>query len=250
MSARIGFDFFVAGFAVQLKLVLLLQAGFSDVIGALVVGLLLVFLDDFKIRPVDPIDIAEGVRSHRTERVLTEQAGLDFDTGEQVAIGRKTGDLLVIQSGTDGQAFKGLALLEQLAEATPVFRLNFDQLAQALDRGVEILDLGRRDFERERRVIARHDRPVTVEDDATIGRNRNQRDAIVFGTRNVVVVLDDLQKDEAPDQQAKTQDHEACRNGDARAETVKVAILRAWCGVPDAQGWIPQIGRLASRSSG
>ena len=250
MTAGVNFDFLIPGFAVQLKLVFLFKAGFSDVIRALVIGFLLVLFDDIDIGFVDPIDVAEGMRGNRTERVLTEQARLDFNAGEKITIGRETGDFLVIQPGADGQAFKRLAFFEQLAETASVLGQNFNKLTKILDRDIQILHLGWRDFECERRVIACQHRAVSIKDDTPIGRDRHQRDSVVFGARSVVVVLDDLQKNKATDQQGKAQHHDASRNDDARAETIKLAILGGWCGVPDAQGSFPQIGRLASRSTG
>jgi len=63
-------------------------------------------------------------------------------------------------------------------------------------------------------------------------------------------VLDDLQIDETSGQQRKSQHHHARRKTDAKAETVKLGILRMKRRVPIAQVVISQIGRLASRSIG
>jgi hypothetical protein len=88
------------------------------------------------------------MRRDRAERVLAEQARLDLDAGETVAVGGEAGDLLVAQAGADRQAFERLALLEQLAEAALVLGLYLDEFAERLVRLVEVLDLRRGDLQR------------------------------------------------------------------------------------------------------
>ena len=50
-----------------------------------------------------------------------------------------------------------------------------------------------------------HDHPVAVGDDATVGDDGDQRNAVVFGPGLVKIVLDDLQPDKAAKQQAESQ---------------------------------------------
>jgi hypothetical protein len=47
--------------------------------------------------------------------------------------------------------------------------------------------------------------PVAVDDQAAVGHDRHQRNAIVLGAGLVVVVLHDLQPDEADEQQAEAE---------------------------------------------
>ena len=64
MPAGIDLDFFMAGFAVQHKLVLLLKAGFADVVGALVIGLLFAGFNNGEVCLVDAINVADRVRGN------------------------------------------------------------------------------------------------------------------------------------------------------------------------------------------
>ena len=86
-------------------------------IGALVVGALLILLDAFEVAIVDAADIAERVRGELAQRVLTEQARFDFDAGESVAVGGDDRDFLVGQSraqGIDSKFFDSSISLKRL----------------------------------------------------------------------------------------------------------------------------------------
>ena len=60
-TASIDFNFFIAGFAVELKLVMLLQPIFPDMVCALVVRLLLHLFNPAQIAVSDPTDVANGM---------------------------------------------------------------------------------------------------------------------------------------------------------------------------------------------
>ena len=208
----------------QLEFVLLLDAGLADMVGAFVVGGLVALLDYLHVALVDAADVADGVRGDRAERILAEQARLDLDTREQIAIGSKACDLLFGQARTNRQAFEGLAFLEQSTEALAVFRQDLDHPAQTVDRGIEVVDLRWRDLERESRIIARQDHPLAIDDDTPIGNDRHQRDPVVLGARRVVGVLNDLQVEEPGDQQGEGDEHGDTGESHPKAEAIKLAI--------------------------
>ena len=62
MAAGIDLDLFMAGFAVQHELVLLLKAGFADMVGAFVIGLLFAGFNNGEVCLVDAINVANRVR--------------------------------------------------------------------------------------------------------------------------------------------------------------------------------------------
>jgi hypothetical protein len=179
----------------QLIFVLLFQSGLADVVGAFVVGRLFVFLDDLQVALVDAIDVADGVRSDRTQRILAEQTRLDLDTGKEIAVGGKAGHFFLAQARTNRQAFKVLALLEQPAKTLAVLGQDLDHLAQTFDRRFEVRDLRRRDLQREGRVIAGQDRAIAIDDDPPVGNDRHQGNPVVLGAGGVVIVLKHLQMD-------------------------------------------------------
>jgi hypothetical protein len=234
----------------QFELVALLKAGLADTFRALVVGRLFFGLDQIEILLVDPVDVTDDVRRRRPERVVAEEARLHINAREKIAVSRKARDLFISEPRPDRDTLERFALFEQLLEAPAILGLDIDVLADRVDRRVKILDLGRRNLEREGRVIARQNNPVAILDDATIRRDRHERDAVVLGARDVVVVLDDLQEEETPDQQAETDDHRGCGDEDARAKAVEVRVTRVEGHVAAAHDERPQMGRLASRLTG
>lgn len=192
------------------------------------------------------------MRRQRTHRVLAEEPSLDLDTGKAIAIGGKAGDIFVVQPRPDRQTLEGLAFFHQFAEAATVFRQDLDNGAQAIDGGLEIEHFRRRDFERKRRVISGQNDAVAIKDHPAVGRNRDQRNAIVLSAGDVVVVLDDLQAERSDRSAAeKTAAYGAGRKGNAETEAVEFAILRIqWRGEAATHESPFQIGRLASCSIG
>ena len=198
------FHFLVAGLAVQLRLVTFLDAFLADIAGAAIVGGVVGVLDLRRFALADAADVADHMRGHRAQRILAEQARLDVDAGKAEALRGEPGDLVVRQPGADRQAFEVLGLLQLAPEAPFVPGLDIDDTLQRIDHLVEVAaNLGRRDFQRIGREIARQDDAVAVHDQAAVGDYRHDRNAVVLGLGGVMVVLVSLQPDEARDQQAE-----------------------------------------------
>ncbi len=223
-SARIDFDLFIAGLTMQLIFVLLFQSGLANVVGAFIVCRLFVFLDDLQVALVDSIDIADGVRGDRTQRILAEQTRLDLDTGKEITVGCKASDFLLTQARANRQAFEILALLEQPAKTLAILGQNLDHLAQTFDRRFEVRDLRGRNLQRESRVIMGQDRTIAIDDDTPVGNDRHQGNPIVLGAGGVVGVLQHLQMDEAHDQDNESREHRNPGQGDPEAEARQFAI--------------------------
>jgi hypothetical protein len=120
-----------------------------------------------------------------------------------------------VRSGT---LSKPLRFLQQLLETLAVLELDRHQLGQLVDGFVQRGQLGRRDLQREGRVVARQDHAVAVQDQAAIGHDRHHRDAVLFRLHREVLVLDDLQPDKARQQQREADEHHPAQRGDAGAE--------------------------------
>ena len=138
--ARVHLDLLDAGRAVQLALVGKLDADLADVVGALVVGGLLPPGDALEVAVGDAPDVADHVRRDLAVRILAEQARLDVDAGEAIAVDGEARDLLVGQPRAQRQALEVLRLVEELAEALAVARLDVDDRRQLVDRRVEAPD--------------------------------------------------------------------------------------------------------------
>ena len=101
-----------------------------------------------------------------------------------------------------------MPFLEQLLEALAVLRLDVDHGRELVDQRLDVADLLGRDLERVGGVVVRDHDAVAVEDQAAVGNDRQHRDAVVLRQREVVLVLDHLQVDEAQQQQ---EEHRAAR---------------------------------------
>ena len=102
--------------------------------------------------------------------------------------------------------------------------LDVDDRGQLVDRALEVGDLAGRDLQRVGGVVAREHDAVAVEDQAAVGRDRHDRDAVVLGLGVVVVVLDHLQVDEARQQQRERGEHDDAGDADAQLEVVQLAL--------------------------
>ena len=169
-------------------------------------------------------DVADHVRSDLTERIVAEQARAQFDTREPEAIGGEARDVLVGQAGADRNRVEALGFLEQLLEATAVARLDVHHLRQFVDRLLEVLDLGRGDLQRVRRVVAGDDRAVAVLDQPAVGRNRQNRDPVRLGLFAVGLVPGDLQPREARHEDCEGRQHEGAGHQHTRAEVLDFAF--------------------------
>ena len=217
--AGVDLDLLEAGGAVQLALVGRFDADLADVVGAAVVGVDALVLERRLVVLVDAADVADHVRGDIAERVLAEQARLDLHAREAEAVGGELRDLLVGEAGADRQAL-GIALsTEQLAEARAVARRDLDQLGELVDRRARRSSPAREDLERVGGVVAREHHAVAVDDQAAVGHDRHDRDAVVLGLRVVVLVLDHLQVDEARQQDARTRRARRCRRRRGAAGT-------------------------------
>ena len=134
-------------------------------------------------------------------RILAEQARLDLDAREAVAVGGEARHLLVRQARADRQALGVAHFRIELAEAAAILGLHLDHLAQFLDRALHVAHLGGKDLQRVGRIVARQHHAVAVQDQAAVGRDRHDRDAVVLRLGGVGVVLHHLQLDEAREQQ-------------------------------------------------
>ena len=200
----VDLDLLEAGGAVQLVLVARLDAGAADEVGAAVVGVGSFLLEARLVVLVDAAHVADGVRGDVAVRVLAEQARLDLHALVAEAVHREARHLLVGEPGADRHAF-GIARLDHhLLEAGAVARRDLDQLGQLVDGALDAPHPAREDLERVARVVARDDDAVAVDDQAAVGRDRHDRDAVVLGLRGVDVVLDHLQEDEARDRAGRT----------------------------------------------
>ena len=213
-----------AGGAVQLALVGALHAAPADVVGAAVVRVDAFLLELGLVVLVDAAHVADDVRADVAERVLAEQARLDLDALVAEAVGGELGDVFVAEARADRQALGVARLHHQPLEAGAVARRNLDQLGELVDGRLHAFHPAREDLEGVARIIARHHHAVAIGDQAAIGRDRHDRDAVVLGLGAVMLVLDHLQEEKARQQDAEGDEHHHAGDADAQLKLLQLAL--------------------------
>src|SRR4051812_20796430 len=105
-----------------MRLVALLEADLTDVIGAAVIRVDPFVFKLLDFAGVDAPDMADYVRKQFTLRILAEQPRVDFDARKAITVGGEARDLLVRQPRANRQALETFAFFHQLAEPAPVLR--------------------------------------------------------------------------------------------------------------------------------
>ncbi len=142
---------------------------------------------------------------------MAEQARLDLHARQPVAIGRDAGDLLIGQARLERDRFGGPEFFVEPLEASAFTRRDLDDGGQLVDRALQVGDLLRVQLERVGGVVAREHDAVAVGDDAAVGRLGLDIDAVRFGQLGEVLVLDDLQIEEAAeDERERGEDRRTC----------------------------------------
>src|SRR5947207_9815254 len=100
-SPGVGLDLLKARRAMQGALLGLLQARFTDVVGAFVIARLVALLHALEVAVVDAADVAHHVRSDLSERILAERSAPDVHSGKAVAVHRELGDFLVSEASSN-----------------------------------------------------------------------------------------------------------------------------------------------------
>ena len=106
----------------QLSLKTLLHTQLADVVGATVVGLLIIWpvFHRFFFSLIDAPDVADDVAGQLTIGVGAKQARLDLHAGKAITLGGELGHLFVRQAGADRQRVEISGLLHQFPETPPV----------------------------------------------------------------------------------------------------------------------------------
>ena len=194
-------------------------------VGSLVVGGEAGVFYALQVAVVDAAHVAGHVRDQRVQGILAEQARLDVDAGEAVAVHREPRHLFVGQARADRQAVRALGLYHQALEAGAVARADFDHAFQVVDGLLQVGDLARGYFQGIRGVIARQHGTAAVEYESAVGHDGHNGDAVVLGLGAVVVVLHDLQVDETQQQQRERGEHECTGNADAHVKMMQLALV-------------------------
>ena len=185
----------------QLFFVTLLDADLADIVRAAVIGSQIGCLELLEILVVDASYIADQMCSLVFVGILTEQARLDFHTGKAKALGGEAGNFNFTQATAYRVAVGGMRFGEQFLEALAILGLNIYQGSQFIDCGFEIAHLGGRDFQRVAGIILCQNHAVAILNQAAIGYDGYNRNAVVVGQGGKIVLFDQLQMYQAGNQQ-------------------------------------------------
>ena len=217
-AAGVGFHFFEADLAVQVVFVHRFQTGLAYVVGALVIGGFLFLFQPLLVALVDAADVAEHMAGHFLERIVAEQPRLDLHAGEAPGLGGDARGLFLAELGFQRDGFEVLAFDQQALELALVARGDVHQLAQLGLGGGQVGDLAGRQLQRVGGVVLRQHHAVAVQDQAAVGQDGHQRDAVVLRQRGKVFVLQHLQPDEAGEQHQEHQHDQRVSDDQAQLE--------------------------------
>ncbi len=111
----------------QQLFVFLFEAILADIVRADIVAGILHLRDFFRVAPADATDITGYVRCGFAERILAEQARLDFHAGKAETLYRKTCDFFIGQTSANRHAFEILCFIKQAPKTLAVLWLDIDQ---------------------------------------------------------------------------------------------------------------------------
>ena len=139
-SASGGFNALDARFTVQFFFVKLLDAQFADVVGAAVVGALLIGprFNLLLLALIDASDITHQVAGGCPQGVVAEKTGADFNTGEAPALGGKPGHLFVGKQCANRNGLKRFGLAEEFIEATSIALADRDERLEFAQYRIEV----------------------------------------------------------------------------------------------------------------
>ena len=187
----------VADLAVQPLLVGALDTGLADVRRAGVVAA----VDALEICRADAADVADRVRGHFAERIVARQGLLDVDAREQVpAHGERRG--LLLGEVAQLHALETAMRANEIAEVLVLRRVDEAELLEREQRAVEIVDLLADGDELPVRPVLRDHEAVAVVDEAARRRHRLDAETIALRQLDEVLVVEDLQLHEPPDDEA------------------------------------------------
>ncbi len=213
-------DLLVARQAVQLALVLALDAGLADLRGAGV----FVGIEVGSVRRVDAADIADHVREIRAARIGARQIRHHVDAGEAPALRGETRDLVLGQFQAQRNAVERTLAFAQRGETLDVVVRQRDHLGERGEHRVHVLDLLGHHFEAERGDVLGQQHAVAVVDQAARRRNAAHRDAVVVRTRREFGVAGDLQVPETRGESGQAQRDQDETGERATAETLRFAL--------------------------
>src|SRR5215475_1070916 len=173
-------------------------------------------------RAIDALEILLADRAHIAERVHREiavgvpacLAGLDIHAAELETMHGEARDLLIREAQPDRYRIEGAARVDGASDLIDVLGTNQLELREARERLIDVGHLFRHELELVRRLAARDQLTVTIEDQPTRRRDRLGAHAVALGEIGVIVVARDLQQEEARDERQGGKAHD--RRADER----------------------------------
>ncbi len=172
------------------------HAQFSDKAGARIFGA----VDLLQVLLIDRTDVADGVNTHLPQWVVPRQPRSNVHAGELVTMHREARHFLLVQRQLDRHAFVHLVQQNRapdVADLLAAQQTDADQLSQ---RGIERLGVAHLftdEFDVEGGHVVRQHHPVTVQDQPAAGRDGFGAYAVAQRETMEIVVLDDLQVEQA-----------------------------------------------------
>ena len=209
----------------QIAFIALLQAGLADVIRTAIICHQITVLKLAYIAIVYPPDITDHMGSIFAERIIAKQSRLDLDTRKTILLRGKAGDFDIAQVTADHQCFKIVALGELFFETPAILVGDLYQRRQIVYRGFDIRRFVRVYLQRVTGIVARQHHAIAVDDQAAVGNDRNDGDAVAFRQRLVITVAHPLEIDETHQQDRQQHQHKTDAEEQTQLEVKYLALM-------------------------
>ena len=252
LRALVGIHFhqFVTGRAVQLALVIALQARLADVRGAGVA----VRIEMRQIAIVYACHVADHVREVGAEGIVAGEIGHHVHAREFPGVHRKVIHLVFVQVEFQRHALERAMLFQRTLEILDVVVGQRHHRREPLQHGIHVLDLFRRHFQPECRHVVGQQHAVAVVDQAAWRRQVPQVHAVGLGAGGELVVPQHLQVEKPPAQHAQRHhdQREAGQRATAEVRGFAPAVLEGAPGLHARPLMLPSraAGRARRRSAG
>ena len=176
----------------QLLLVGALHTQLADEAGTRVFGA----VDLLEVLLIDRADVADRVNPHFAQRVMPRQPRANIHARELVAMHGEARHLLLVQEQFDRHALVDLVQQHGTPDIAHLFAAQKADAHQLRQRGIQrfvVAHLLAHQLDIEGGHVVRQHHAVTVEDQASTGRDRLGANAVALRETMVIVELDDLQ---------------------------------------------------------
>ena len=150
----------------------------ADIVRGGVVSQLSLFIQAIDVFIVNFGDVADNVGQSGIIGIVAALIAFDFHAGKTVLVNRETGDLHFTEIDFHRNGGKAVRAGALFFKVRYIVIGEIDNVAQRIQRLLNVVDLLRHHFQLVNRAVERQRRAVAIVDNAAARRNRDQLDAV------------------------------------------------------------------------